>query len=128
MNLIESRTETMIRDEPVKKSYHHLSSLWLSSWETMNKTQDILGVLILHMATKGYRKLKFDSLGIAEDKFLEFVRNLLKSCCLNWYRLIKNQGSPPAWRSREKPYRDGKIITHLVASFSAVNPPTTFRW
>ena len=47
MNLIESRTETMIRDEPVKKSYHHFSSLWLSSWKT-NKTQDILGVLILH--------------------------------------------------------------------------------
>ena len=83
MNLIESRTETMIRDEPVKKSYHHLSSLWLSSWETMDKAQDILGVLILHKATKGYRKLKFDSIGIAEGKFLEFVRNLLKSCRLN---------------------------------------------
>lgn len=126
MNLIESRIETMIRDEPVKNFYHHFSSLWLSSWKT-NKTQDISGVLILHKATKRYRKLKFDSLDIAEDKFLEFVRNLLKSCCLNWYRLIKNQGSSPAWRSREKPYRDGKIITHLVVSFSALNPPTTFR-
>ena len=122
MNLIESRIETMIRDEPVKKSYHHLSSLWLSSWETMDKAQDILGVLILHKATKGYRKLKFDSIGIAEGKFLEFARNLLKSCRLNWYRLIKNQGNPPAWRSREKPYRDDKTITHLIVGFSAVNP------
>ena len=49
----------------------------------MDKAQDILGVLILHKATKGYRKLKFDSIGIAEGKFLEFVRNLLKSCRLN---------------------------------------------
>ena len=49
----------------------------------MNKAQDILGVLILHKATKGYRKLKFDSIGIAEGKFLEFARNLLKSCRLN---------------------------------------------
>lgn len=73
MNLIESRIETMIRDEPVKNSYHHFSSLWLSSWKT-NKTQDISGVLILHRATKGYRKLKFDSIGIAEGKFLELCQ------------------------------------------------------
>ena len=37
----------------------------------MDKTQDILGVLILYRATKGYRKLKFDSIDIAEGEFLE---------------------------------------------------------
>lgn len=40
--------------------------------------------MILHRATKGYRKLKFDSIGIAEGKFLELCQE-------------SSQKLPPKW-------------------------------